>query len=91
MDFWRSFYSKLDLRLLLLLRSICHRVSQDQNPLHQMVLADLADGTPEKWHLHAVDATDAGDKDLQNRVDHGAEGSQSLGRVNCSSRELEQS
>ena len=37
-----------------------HRVSQDQNPLNQMVLADLVDGTPEKRHLYAVDATDVG-------------------------------
>ena len=45
-----------------------------------MVLADLADGTPEKRHLHAVDATDVGDQDLQNRVDHGPQDSQSPGR-----------
>jgi hypothetical protein len=38
-----------------------HGVSQDQNPLNQMVLADLSDGTPEKRHLHAVAATDVGD------------------------------
>lgn len=53
-----------------------HRVSQDQNPLNQMVLADLADGTPEKRHLLAVDATDVGDQDLQNRVDYGPQDSQ---------------
>ena len=61
-----------------------HSVSQDQNPLNQMVLADLADGTPEKRHLHAVDATDVGDQDLQNRVDHGPQDSQSPGRPGCS-------
>jgi hypothetical protein len=41
-----------------------HRVSQGQNPFNQMILADLADGMPEKRHLHAVDATDVGDQDL---------------------------
>ena len=46
-----------------------HRVSQDQDPLNQMVLVDLADGTPEKRHFHAIAATDVGDQELQDRVD----------------------
>ena len=54
-------------------------VSQDQDPLNKMVLADLADGTPEKRRLHAVDATDVRDQELQNRVDHGPQDSQSHG------------
>jgi hypothetical protein len=57
-----------------------YSVSQDQNSLNQMVWADLADGTPEKRHLHAVAATDVGDQALQNRVDHGPQDSQSPGR-----------
>jgi hypothetical protein len=58
-----------------------HRVAQDQNPLNQMVLADLNDGTPGKRHLHAGAATDVGDQDRQTRVDHGPQDSQSPGRT----------
>ena len=36
----------------------------------QMVLANRADGTPEKRHLHAVPAAHAGDQELQNRLDY---------------------
>jgi hypothetical protein len=35
------------------------RVSQDQNPIAQMVLDELADGVPEKRHSHVIPATDA--------------------------------
>ncbi len=41
-----------------------HSVSQDQDPFNKMVLADLADGPPEKRHLHAVAPTDVGDQEL---------------------------
>jgi len=35
-------------------------VFHTKNPVAQMVLADLADGAPEKRHFHALPATDAG-------------------------------
>jgi len=46
-----------------------HRVSQDQNLLTNG-LADLLMGR-QKSASPCVDATDVGDQDLQNRVDHG--------------------
>jgi len=45
-----------------------------------MILDDLAHGTPEKRHLHAVSAAQVGSQKLQNRVDHGPQDSPSTGR-----------
>ena len=41
-----------------------HRVPQNQNPFDQMVLDDLADGSPKKRHFYVVLAADAGDQKL---------------------------
>ena len=37
---------------------------QDQNSFDQMVLDDLADGSPEERHLHVVPAAHAGNQNL---------------------------
>lgn len=81
------FHSKplLSMQILRLLFFFNRRysVSQDQNPLNQMVLADLPDGTPEKRHFHAGAATDIRDQDPQNCVGHGLQDSQSPGQPGC--------
>ena len=48
-----------------------------------MVLDDLADGSPEKRNFGVVPAADAGNQDLQNRMDHGPQDSPSPNGLGC--------